>query len=329
MISTMDSHLKIVVFGGGTGLSVLLSGLKLFPLEVTTVISMSDNGSSTGVLRQELDIPAVGDVGKVILSMANVDQELLELLQYRFKKQGTLYNHPLRNILLAALIDLKGNVTEATKYMCRILNVSGTVLPLTEEEVDLVGRSRDQVFYGQVDVSRNIRQIETLEYDHPITVEPEVLQKLSEADLVIFSPGSLYTSILPHLLAGQIVDALSRCAAPIMYVSNLVTQPGETDGYTLSDHVRVLNRYLKDRKVDIVLANTAALDSNVLQNYETAENKLPVVLDREAVEALGARVIAAEISDTSEGTIRHHPLKTGYMIFSWLMDRETEKRRES
>ena len=114
-----------------------------------------------------------------------------------------------------------------------------------------------------------------------------------------------------------------------MYVANLVTQPGETDGYTLSDHVRVLNRYLKDRKVDIVLANTAALDSNVLQNYETAENKLPVVLDREAVEALGARVIAAEISDTSEGTIRHHPLKTGYMIFSWLMDRETEKRRES
>ena len=329
MISTMDSHLKIVVFGGGTGLSVLLSGLKLFPLEVTTVISMSDNGSSTGVLRQELDIPAVGDVGKVILSMANVDQELLELLQYRFKKQGTLYNHPLRNILLAALIDLKGNVTKATKYMCRILNVSGTVLPLTEEEVDLVGRSRDQVFYGQVDVSRNIRQIETLEYDHPIMVEPEVLQKLSEADLVIFSPGSLYTSILPHLLAGQIVDALSHCTAPIMYVSNLVTQPGETDGYTLSDHVRVLNRYLKDRKVDIVLANTAALDSHVLQNYETAENKLPVVLDREAVEALGARVIASEISDTSEGTIRHHPLKTGYMILSWLMDRENEKRRES
>ena len=156
MIDTSDQHLRIVVFGGGTGLSVLLSGLKLFPLEVTTVISMSDNGSSTGVLRQELDIPAVGDVGKVILSMANTDSELLELLQYRFKKQGSLYNHPLRNILLAALIDLRGNVTEATKYMCRILNVRGTVLPLTEEEVDLVGRNGDRVFYGQVDVSRNI-----------------------------------------------------------------------------------------------------------------------------------------------------------------------------
>ena len=218
-----DQHLKVVVFGGGTGLSILLSGLKLFPLDVTTVISMSDNGSSTGVLRQELEIPAVGDVGKVILSMANIDSELLELLQYRFKKQGSLYNHPLRNILLAALIDLKGNVTEATKYMCRILDVRGTVLPLTEEEVDLVGRGQEQTYYGQVEVSRNIRGIETLEYDHPIRVEPEVLSKISEADLVIFSPGSLYTSILPHLLSEQIVEALEQTSAPMVIRSAIMS----------------------------------------------------------------------------------------------------------
>ena len=205
---TKNQHLKVVVFGGGTGLSVLLSGLKLFPIDVTTVISMSDNGSSTGVLRQELDIPAVGDVGKVILSMANIDRELLELLQYRFKKQGSLYNHPLRNIMLAALFDLKGNVTEATKYLCRILDVKGTVLPLTEEGVDLIGRGKEQVYYGQVDVSQNIQDIDTLEYDHPIQVEPEVLSAIGNADLVIVSPGSLYTSILPHLLSDQVVDAL-------------------------------------------------------------------------------------------------------------------------
>ncbi|MBQ6550409.1 MAG: YvcK family protein [Lachnospiraceae bacterium] len=328
MIDTSDQHLRIVVFGGGTGLSVLLSGLKLFPLEVTTVISMSDNGSSTGVLRQELDIPAVGDVGKVILSMANTDSELLELLQYRFKKQGSLYNHPLRNILLAALIDLRGNVTEATKYMCRILNVRGTVLPLTEEEVDLVGRNGDRVFYGQVDVSRNIKEIDTLEYDHPIEVEPEVLERIAEADLVIFSPGSLYTSILPHLLADQVVAALEKTSAPIMYVSNLVTQPGETDDYSVSDHVKVLNRYLRSRKVDVVLANTGELDSSVLENYEASENKLPVLLDTEEVAALGARIISGDIADTSEGIIRHHSLKTGYIILSYLMDRQTEKRRE-
>ncbi len=325
---TKNEHLKVVVFGGGTGLSVLLSGLKLFPIDVTTVISMSDNGSSTGVLRQELDIPAVGDVGKVILSMANIDRELLELLQYRFKKQGSLYNHPLRNIMLAALIDLKGNVTEATKYMCRILDVKGTVLPLTEEGVDLIGRGKEQVYYGQVDVSQNIQDIDTLEYDHPIQVEPEVLSAIGNADLVIFSPGSLYTSILPHLLSDQVVDALEKTKAPIMYVSNLVTQPGETDGYSVSDHIRVLNRYLRKRKIDIVLANNGELDSSVLENYESTENKLPVVLDEDIVLAQGAQIIAEDICDTSEGTIRHHPLKTGYMILSYLMDHQTEKNKE-
>ncbi|MBQ6684628.1 MAG: YvcK family protein, partial [Firmicutes bacterium] len=112
---------KVLIFGGGTGLSCILSGLKLFPVEVTSVIAVSDDGSSTGVLKEELDIPAVGDLGKVLLSMANVDEDFLKLLRYRFKKDGTLYNHPVRNILLAALIDLKGDLTEASKYMCKLL----------------------------------------------------------------------------------------------------------------------------------------------------------------------------------------------------------------
>ena len=132
---------KIVVFGGGTGLSCLLSGLKLFPVDVTTVIAVSDNGSSTGVLKKELDIPAVGDVGKVLISMANVDEDFTRLLRYRFSRDGSLYNHPVRNIMLAALIDLKGSLTEATRYMCSLLKVKGTVLPLTEEKVELVGEN--------------------------------------------------------------------------------------------------------------------------------------------------------------------------------------------
>ena len=143
---------KVIVFGGGTGLSCLLSGLKLFPVEVTTVITVSDNGSSTGVLKQEFDIPAVGDVGKVLLSMANVDDDLVKLLRYRFHREGSsLDNHPVRNILLTALIDLKGNLTEATRYMCGMLNIKGEVLPLTEEKVELVGKSANgkREFYGE------------------------------------------------------------------------------------------------------------------------------------------------------------------------------------
>ena len=123
---------RVVVFGGGTGLSRLLTGLKQFPVDVTTVITVSDNGSSTGVLKKELDIPAVGDIGKVLIAMANEDEYFTMLLSYRFAKDGILHNHPVRNVMLAALIDLKGSLTEATNYMAGLLNVKGTILPLTE-----------------------------------------------------------------------------------------------------------------------------------------------------------------------------------------------------
>ena len=197
---------KVVVFGGGTGLSCLLSGLKQFPVDVTTIVTVSDNGSSTGQLKEELDIPAVGDIGKVLLAMANADEDLIDLLGYRFQKDGSLYNHPVRNILMAALIDLKGSLTDATKYMCKLLDIKGTVLPLSEDKIDLVGENdqRHHKFFGEVEVSKNIRHIKKLSYDHDIKVSSKVQKKITGADLIIFSPGSLYTSIIPHLIAPQV-----------------------------------------------------------------------------------------------------------------------------
>ena len=314
---------KVIVFGGGTGLSCLLSGLKLFPVEVTTVITVSDNGSSTGILKEELDIPAVGDIGKVLLSMANVEDDAIRLLRYRFRKSGTLYNHPVRNILLAALIDLKGGLTEATRYMAKILNVKGTILPLSEEKVELVGESSEGEYYGQVEVSHNIRNIRRLAYDHDIHVSKEIRERLREADLIIFSPGSLYTSILPHLIAPEILETLKESSAPIMYISNLVTQPGETDGYSVSDHLRVLNQYLQDRRIDVVISNDGAIDERIQDRYLTSENKSIVELDREAVEAMGARIISGDIfSIDEEEKIRHNELKTAYLVFSYLMEGE-------
>lgn len=314
---------KVIVFGGGTGLSCLLSGLKLFPVEVTTVITVSDNGSSTGVLKQEFDIPAVGDVGKVLLSMANVDDDLVRLLRYRFHREGSsLDNHPVRNILLTALIDLKGSLTEATRYMCALLNIRGTVLPLTEEKVELVGKSATgaEEFFGEESVSQNMRYISSLSYDHDIHVADAVKQGIAESDLIIFSPGSLYTSILPHLISEEIVEAIRVSRAPIMYVSNLVTQPGETDRYNVSDHLAVLNRYLKGRRVDLVVGNNAVIDPQVVARYLTHENKTLVALDREAIAKQGARVIEDDIfSIDEEGRIRHNALKTAFLIFSYLM----------
>ena len=313
---------KLVVFGGGTGLSCLLSGLKLFPVDVTTVITVSDNGSSTGVLKKELDIPAVGDVGKVLISMANVDEDFTSLLRYRFSRDGSLYNHPVRNIMLAALIDLKGSLTEATNYMCRLLNVKGTVLPLTEEKVELVGERADHggAFFGQVEVSQNIRSISRLSYDRDVHVSKEVVSRILDSDLIVFSPGSLYTSILPHLIADEVVEAIRQSHAPIMYVCNLVTQPGETDHYHVSDHLRVIDQYLRGRRVDIVLANNADISREVMDVYLTQEDKTVVDLDREAVTALGAEIIEdANFCIDEAGSIRHDALKTAFLIFSYLM----------
>ena len=309
---------RIVVFGGGTGLSCLLSGLKQFPVDVTTVITVSDNGSSTGVLKEELDIPAVGDVGKVLISMANVDEDFVQLLRYRFSKDGSLHNHPVRNIMLAALIDTKGSLSEATKYMAKLLQVKGTVLPLTEEKVELVGMGSRKEYFGEESVSANIKKIKKLYYDHDIHICKEVKEKVKEADLIIFSPGSLYTSILPHLLAKEVVDALNASKAPLMYISNLVTQPGETDDYNVGDHINVLNHYLNGRKIDIVIANNGEVDNKVKKKYLDTEGK--TIVQIEGINDEETEVIADNIFSIEDGRIRHNALKTAYLVFSYMMD---------
>ena len=310
---------KVVIFGGGTGLSCILSGLKLFPIDVTTVIAVSDNGSSTGKLKEELNIPAVGDVGKVLLSMANVDEDFIDLLSYRFEK-GSLNNHPVRNIVLAALIDLKGNLTEATKYMCKLLDIKGTVLPLKGEKIDLVGESTEREYFGEEAVSRNIRNISRLSYDHDIKIEQEIREKIEEADLIIFSAGSLYTSIVPHLLAPEVRSALEETKAPLLYISNLVTQPGETDIQTVSRHVEILNEYLGSRKIDLVVANNGTVDENVRERYLSAENKRIVQVDHITLEKMGVQIIEDDIFCIEDEKIRHNALKTAFLIFSYLME---------
>ena len=310
---------KVVIFGGGTGLSCILSGFEIFAIDVTTVIAVSDNGSSTGKLKEELNIPAVGDVGKVLLSMANVDEDFIDLLSYRFQK-GSLNTHPVKNIVLAALIDLKGNLTEATKYMCKLLDIKGTVLPLTGEKIDLVGESTGKEYFGEEAVSRNIRNISRLTYDHDIKIEQEIQEKIGEADLIIFSAGSLYTSIIPHLLAPEVRNALEETRAALLYISNLVTQPGETDIQSVSQHVEVLNEYLGSRKIDLVVANNGTVDEEVRERYLSSENKRIVQVDHDTLEKMGVQVIEDDIFCIENEKIRHNALKTAFLIFSYLME---------
>ena len=311
---------NVVVFGGGTGLSHLLSGLKLFPVNVTAVISVADNGRSTGTLKRELNIPAVGDIGKVMLTMANGDQELIDLLSYRFKNPS-LENHPIRNILMAALIDQKGNLTDAIDFMCRLLKINGRILPNTEDKVELVGIMEDGTkIVGEENITYSDKKIKELKYDKKFNVNEEVLKSIKNADLIIFSPGSLYTSILPHIIVEEIKDVINKSKAKKMYVCNLFTQPGETDDFKVSDHIKVIEKYIEH--IDVVISNDKNIPYKTRQKYQREEEKDLVKVDKREIEKLNTQLISDKLYVFSkvDGTIKHDSLKTSYLIFSYLMD---------
>lgn len=311
---------NVVVFGGGTGLSHLLSGLKLFPVNVTAVISVADNGKSTGTLKRELNIPAVGDIGKVMLTMANSNQELIDLLSYRFKN-SSLEDHPIRNILMAALIDQKCNLTDAIDFMCRLLKINGRILPNTEDKVELIGIMDDGTkIFGEENITKSSKLIKEIKYDKEFKVNVEVIKAIKQADLIIFSPGSLYTSILPHLIIKDIKNAINESKAKKMYVSNLFTQPGETDDFKVSDHIKVIKNYIDN--IDVVISNDKNIPYKTRQKYLRKEEKDMVKADRKEIEKLNTKLISDKlyIFSKEDGTIKHDSLKTSYLIFSYLMD---------
>lgn len=294
---------KIVLFGGGTGLSQILKGLKLFPVEVSAIISVSDNGGSTGMLKEELDMPAIGDIAKVVISMADVNKDIMNMLSYRFDDRTSLENHPIKNLLLAALYDIKGNLTESTEILCKFLNIKGKILPLTEENI-----------------TNCYSVIEDLSYNKKFEVNKKVFKEVKEADLIIFSPGSLWTSIMPHLIVPEVCEEIRKSKAKKMYISNLFTQTGETDNFKVSDHVNLIEKYL-DCKLDVVLSNNKKIDEKLVKKYQTEEQKDPIILDKENI---NANVIEDFIYEIENGSIRHDSLKTAYLIFSYLM-KDSEK----
>jgi len=312
---------KIVIFGGGSGLSQLLKGLKLFPIDVTAVVSVSDNGRSTGRLRKDYNIPAVGDITKVLLAMSDSDNELKELMNYRFTKSKTLGNHSIKNLLLTALLDIKGDFANALPILVKLLDIKGNVLPLTEDNVDLVGiTDNNNKLVGEEQITKSKYRIKKIEYSNKITVNPKVIDAVKKADLIIFSSGSLITSIIPHLLNNDLNRAIKSSKAETMYVCNLFTQPGETDGFKVSDHIKLLEEYLGKNTIDLVLANNHKMSSSLLKKYETKEQKDQVELDLEILEEMNKKVIADKIYKIEEGYYRHNSIKTAYLIFSYLMD---------
>lgn len=311
---------KIVVFGGGTGISFLVRGLKKFPVDLTCVISVSDNGSSTGKLREEFFMPAMGDVRNVIVNLSDADDEIKELLQYRFDTYTDLDGHPVGNLIMVAMYNITGSLKESIKVLGGFLNVRHKILPLSEDYLTLMAETDNgEIIYGESEIGHDRRKIKQLFYDEDPNVDKEVLEEINSSDLIIFSIGSLYTSIIPHLLSSEVVKAIDKSKAKILYTCNAVGQVFETEGYTVSDHVKIINKYLGKRKVDAVIAADSNLPNEVLDKYISVENKSLVKVDKNKLDEMGCELILEDLLVIEDNYIRHDDLKFATCIFNYLM----------
>ena len=312
---------KIVVFGGGTGISYLLKGLKQFPLNITAVITVSDNGRSTGRLREEFHTPAVGDIRKVITSLSEIDEPIKKMMEYRFNTSSDLDGHALGNLILTAMLDLNGSLKDSIAYLSKLLDVRHKVLPISEDsKLTLMAKDFDgNIIEGEHQITSAHKQFERIYYKEEPNVLPEVVTAIKEADLIIFSMGSLYTSVLPNIICKQVQEALQETKAPIMYLCNVVTQPGETDKFTVSDHVALINRYLETKKLDAVIASNTKIDTQIAKKYYTKEQKDPVLIDHDKLKKLGVELIEDDLIIIEDNILRHNSLKLSSLIFSYLM----------
>ena len=313
---------KVVVFGGGTGISYLLKGLKDFPVDITAVITVSDNGRSTGKLREEFHIPAVGDIRKVITNLSQIDKPIKEMMSYRFNTSSDLDGHALGNLILTAMLDITGSLKDSIKHLSKLLDVRHTVLPISEDSnLTLMGLDVEgNIIEGEEQITKAPNKIEKIFYKEEPKVVPEVLEAVRKADLIIFSMGSLYTSVLPNIICKEVKNELSKAKAPIMYLSNIVTQPGETDGFMVSDHIKLFNRYLENKKVEVVVASNTPISEKIAKKYENEEQKDPVLIDYEELERMGVELIEDDLVIVDkDNTLKHNSLKLSSIIFSYLM----------
>jgi len=312
---------KVVVLGGGTGCSTLLRGLKEFPVDLTAIVSVCDDGSSTGVLREEFSIPAVGDIRRVLVALSETEPLVMELFNYRFKTTSDLDGHTVGNLLLTASSEITGNLSDGIEALSKVFNLKGKVVPLTEDNVVLMGEMADgAVIEGEHHITQYNSAVKRVYYKEEPVPTKEAVRAIEEADLIVLSMGSLFTSIIPNLICDEIRAAFDRSKGKIMYACNMVTQPGETEDFKVSDHIRLLNQYLGERKIDVVIANDGAIDEEMARRYESLEQKDPVVLDREETQALVERVISGDYVTVKNNLLRHDVLKLGMHIFGYLLE---------
>ncbi len=311
---------KVVVLGGGTGLSCLLKGLKDFPVDITTIVSVCDDGRSTGRLRSEFNQVAVGDIRQVLIALSETEPLFSELLNYRFQTTSDLNGHAVGNLLLTAMASITGNMSKGIKALSKVLNLKGKVIPLSEDNsITLMGvMEDDSIVEGEHNITKTAKKIKKVYYKTEPKVSRDAIKAIKNADLIILSMGSIYTSIIPLLICKEIIKAIDSSDANIMYVCNIVTQPGETDDFKASDHINLLNNYLGEKKIEVGIFNHEKMDPELVKKYETEEQKDPVILDRENLTSI--EIIEDDLITDESGIFRHDTIRLGFNIFSYLLN---------
>ncbi|MBW9155581.1 YvcK family protein [Clostridium sp. FP2] len=317
---------KIVVIGGGTGLATMLRGLKKYTNNITAIVTVADDGGGSGVLREDLGILPPGDIRNCILALADTEPLMEELLQYRFK-DGRLKDQNFGNLFLAAMDGISNNFEEAVQKMSSVLAVTGRVIPVTLDNMVLKAKLQNGKI---IDGESNIPKA-ALDYNSPIEevfIEPidakaikEALFAINGADAVILGPGSLYTSIIPNLLVREIRDALDKTKALRIYVSNIMTQPGESDNFCVCDHIKAIHKHAGCKVVDYVLVNVGRLSNDLEEKYQK-DNSNMVNINEKEVKKLGIEVIKSDFVKIQKGYVRHDADKLAAIILETIMEKK-------
>ena len=303
---------RIAALGGGTGLSTMLRGLKTCTPHTTAIVTVTDDGGGSGILRRELGMLPPGDIRNCILALASREPLMQEVLNYRFH-EGSLSGQNLGNLFLAALNDMTGSFDQAVSLMGQVLSITGQVLPVTNENLVLQAEFSDgAVIRGETHITDYKKKTDAI--IHRVSLDPalppalpSVLEAIEEADMIVLGPGSLYTSVIPNLLTKDVADAIRAFRGVKVYVMNVMTQDGETENYSAADHVRALLDHGGEGLFQYVLANNRPIPEDLLEAYRR-ENAAPVPVDADTLRALGVEPIYAPIAHWRDGLIRHDPI---------------------
>lgn len=310
---------NIVVIGGGTGMPVLLRGLKDLPINLSALVTVSDDGGSTGRIRNEIKIPAPGDIRNVIAALSDAEPMLLRLFQHRFTEGNGLSGHSLGNLLLVALTSITGDFYTGIQEISRVLNVKGQIYPISNENLSLHAKMADgSIVSGESNIPRHPSPIKSV-YLSPQPVKPlhHAVEALEKAHLVVISPGSLYTSILPNLIIPKVAETLKNTRGKVVYVCNVMTQVGETTNYTAADHVQAIIDHIGADIIDAIIVHNEPI-SKAMRTLYAEEQSEPVVLDKQRLIDLGLEVIEGDIIDQAKPYLRHDTEKIANLLYSLI-----------